>query len=143
MVVVERSADAAAELQTVADRLHVEMVLCESMSGGFAQLLRLQPHIAVVDATLCDLGGIGAARAARILAPECEVILTSLDPTSDVGLEAIQAGALECVMAGDSLTRVRVHLSRLRVRLRRNDYVMHGLEDDGAHRRQRSRPHVA
>src|SRR5262245_8995448 len=123
MVIVERSPEAAAELQSVADRLRVETVLCGSMTEGFTELLRLQPDIAVIDATMCDLGGIGAARAARVLAPECEIILTSLDPTSDVGLEAIQAGALECVIGSESLTRVRVHLSRLRARLRRNHYI--------------------
>ena len=82
--------------------------------------MRFQPHVAVVDARLCDLGGIGVVRAARVLAPDCEVVLTSIDPASEIGLEAIRAGALECVMTDECVIRVRAHLARLRARLQRS-----------------------
>jgi DNA-binding response OmpR family regulator len=124
MLVVDRSADLVMALRTLSAKLGVEMVCCDSMSDGFAELLRSRPHIAIIDATMCDLGGIGLARGARALSPECEVILTSVDPASDIGLEAIRAGALECVTPQETLIRVRVHLSRLRARMEQRDSAL-------------------
>jgi DNA-binding response OmpR family regulator len=116
MVVVDQSSEVAQSIEDAARECRAQAIRCSGMSELFRELLRLRPDLAVVDARLCDLGGIGVVRAARVLAPDCEVVLTSIDPTSETGLEAIRAGALECVLANEAVIRVRAHLARLRSR---------------------------
>src|SRR5438105_3028500 len=107
LLVVDRSPSLFHALQPLASEFEFEMVLCASLADGFAELTRFQPHVAVIDPDLGELGSVGAVRGIRALAPICEVVLTGVDPTSDRGLEAVKAGALECVTKGQMLTRLR------------------------------------
>ena len=128
LLVVDRSAALADTLRSLAVDLDIDMVQCASMSDAFAKVARLQPHVAVIDADLCDLGGVGVVRAVRVLAPACEVILTSVDPTSDAGLEAIRAGALECMTKAASITRLRTLLVRSCTGMQRTEQLLREFE---------------
>jgi DNA-binding NtrC family response regulator len=113
----------------LADQLDIDMVLYPSLSEASAEIKRIQPQIAIIDATLCDhLGGVGAVRAVRVLAPACDVILQSIDPTSPEGLEAIRAGAFECMSSAASIGRVKTALVRARSGLQRTEHALHELE---------------
>ena len=110
LLVVDRSPALFHALQPLAREFEFEMVVCPSLADAFAEMTRFQPNVAVIDPDLGDLGGIGAVRGIRAVAPICEVVLTSIDPTSELGLEAVKAGALECVTKGAIVNRLRTVL---------------------------------
>src|SRR5262245_16348868 len=72
LLIVDRSPSLFHAIRPLADELQFEMVLCESLADAFAELPRFQPHIAVVDPDLGEIGTVGAVRGIRALAPVCE-----------------------------------------------------------------------
>src|SRR5262249_18124821 len=112
LLVVDRSPALSREFEPLAKEFDVEVVLCASLADGFAELARFQPHVAVVDPDLGDIGTVGAVRGIRALAPICDVVLTSVDPTSEIGVEALKAGAMACIARGAIVSSLRTVLRR-------------------------------
>jgi DNA-binding NtrC family response regulator len=120
LLVIDRTPGLDDELRQLADELDIRLVLCPSLTDAFCAIKRVQPDVAVIDANLLEhLGTIGAVRAVRVLAPDCDVVLTSVDPLGPDGLEAVRAGALECMPSIRSMHRLRTILVRARSGLQR------------------------
>src|SRR5438128_57448 len=124
LLVVDAAPALPDALEEMAVALGYELVQCHTMAHGFTELARFQPHVAIVDPETCELGGIGVVRAIRLLAPDCEVILTEVDSTSDFGLEAVRAGALECMTKRASLLRLKEILLRAATRMSKTQHIV-------------------
>ena len=124
LLVVDRAAAFPDALEELAFELRCGMVVCRTMTDAFAELVQFKPHVVIVDPDVCELGAIGLVRAIGLAAPGCEVILTAVDGTSGVGLEAVKAGALECMTKRESLPRLREVLSRIAGNISRLERLM-------------------
>lgn len=128
LLVVDRSPALADTLRSLAGELDLDLVVSPSLDEGFALMARFQPHVAIIDADLCGLGPVGAVRAGLTLAPSCDIVLICLDPMSDEGLEAVKAGAIECVPKTAGLARLRALLLRARSGLPRAEHELQAFE---------------
>ena len=97
--------------------LEEDMVVCGSAADGeraVQEALRLQPDVAVVDATLPVMNGVETTEMLAQYTPKCGVILMTMDSESDMYRRAMLAGAREVLhkpFKGDDLVAAihRVH----------------------------------
>jgi two-component system response regulator HydG len=85
-----------------------DLVIVESVQDAASLLHHKQATVAVVDQQGSGAAGIEAVRTLRDVDPSCEVVLVGAPPRSEAVVEAVLAGARDClaVAEGDRLVAV-------------------------------------
>jgi len=86
-----------------------DLVVVESVQDAVSLLHHKQATLAIVDQRGSGTAGIEAVRALRDVDPSCEVALTGAPARSEAAVEAVLAGARDCIAGPpdlDRLTRV-------------------------------------
>jgi DNA-binding NtrC family response regulator len=74
---------------------------------ALARLGDIQPHVAMVDLQMPELGGIDVLKAIRAEEPDCQVILMTGNASVDTAIEAVKAGALDYISKPFDFDRLR------------------------------------
>ncbi len=74
---------------------------------------REEPHLALVDLTMPDLGGLEVLRGLRQRYPDLRVILMTAYATAESAVEALREGALDYMIKPFSLEELKAHVRRV------------------------------
>lgn len=86
----------------------------------------LQPNLIILDISMPDLNGIEVARRIRTIAPQCLIVMLTLQNSSELAREALKAGAQGYVLKIDA---ERDLVAAIESVLDGEQFVSDGLED--------------
>ena len=90
------------------------------------QVEALQPNLIVLDISMPDLDGIEAARRIRVVAPQCLIVMLTLQNSSELAREALKAGAHGFVLKIDAERDLVLAIEAV---LNGEQFVSGGLQD--------------
>jgi DNA-binding NarL/FixJ family response regulator len=94
-----------------------DMEVCgqaEDAVHGLQDIMRLRPHVAIVDISLKGNSGLELIKSIRAYSTEIRILVVSMHPDSLYGMRALNAGARGYVMKQDDVNKVVTAIRRLR-----------------------------
>jgi DNA-binding NtrC family response regulator len=101
-------------LKHLAESLGFDVEYRGSGREALASLSAIKPDVAIVDFQMPELNGIAVLKSVRAAEPECQVILMTGHATVDMAIEAVKAGALDCLSKPFDADRLRTLLVGVR-----------------------------